>query len=398
MSSVSARPCAYGQLLGSLEEELRGLEDRRLFRRLKTLEAIDGPVVTIEGTRLVNWCSNDYLGLSTHPALTEAAARAARDWGVGARASRLLAGTARWHTELEAALADWFRTESAIVFPSGYLANLGTLGALAGVQDVVLVDRRAHASLIDAARATRAALRVFRHNDPEHVAHLLERLPKARRRFIVTEGLFSMDGDRAPLAELLEVAEAYHAVLYVDDAHGAFVLGAAGRGSPEAGGLSIDRFLYMGTLGKALGCQGGFVAGSRSLIEFLRNRSRPFIYTTALAVPIAAAAVRALELVRDEPQRRQMLQMRAERLHAQLSACGLVAGEPSHIIPVVVGETARTLELAEALWTRGIWASAIRPPTVPPGTARLRLSVTTLHTEAQIDALVTALREALARN
>ena len=203
---------------------------------------------------------------------------------MGARASRLLAGSTRWHTRLEASLAAWFGSEAAIVYPSGYQANLGTLGALCSSRDIIFVDRLAHASLVDAARATRATLRVFRHNDPAHVAALLARAGGARRRFIVTEGVFSMEGDRAPLAELAELAESHDAMVYVDDAHGAFVVGATGRGTPEAAGLPQARFLYMGTLGKALGCQGGFVVGPTPLIELLRNRARTFIYTTALAV------------------------------------------------------------------------------------------------------------------
>ena len=342
------------------------------------------------------WCSNDYLGLSRHPTLLSAAAQAAAQWGVGARASRLLAGTTRWHTALEESLAAWFGAEAAIVYPSGYLANLGTLGALLSSQDVVFVDRLVHASLLDAARMSHATFRVFHHNDLSHLETLLSRAGKARRRLIVTEGVFSMDGDRSPLAQLAKVATAHDALVYVDDAHGVFVLGETGCGSPEAAGVPHDRFLYMGTLGKALGCQGGFVIGPRGLIEFLHNRARTFIYSTALAVPVAAAAAAALQVLRDEAAPRAQLWQRVRRLHEHLAQLGLVRGQDlSHIVPLIVAHHQRAVKLADYLWDQGMWAPAIRPPTVPEGTARIRLSVTALHTEVQIDALADALREAL---
>ena len=311
---------ACQRLLDDIAAELAALEEAGLRRRLAPIERVDGADVWIGGRRVVNWCSNDYLGLAQHPVLAEAAARATGEWGVGARASRLLAGTSVWHQRLEEALAAWFGLEAAVVFPSGYQANLGVLGALLAADDVVCVDRLAHASLVDAARASRATFRVFHHNDVEHLRRLLERAAGARRRLIVTEGIFSMDGDRAPLAALVDAAEAHDALVYLDDAHGAFVDGPRGRGSPEAAGIPIDRFLYMGTLGKALGCQGGFLAGPRALIELVHTRARTFLYTTALAVPVAAAAHAALALLEAEPQHRQRLLQRAQRLHDGLRA------------------------------------------------------------------------------
>ena len=388
---------ARERLLAELSDELRALDDAGLRRSLTSVDAIDGPLVRIGGKELVCWCSNDYLGLSTHPALASAAAKAAAEWGVGARASRLLAGTTSWHTRLEASLAAWLGAEAAIVFPTGYMTNLGTLGALLSSGDTVFVDRLAHASLLDAARQARATFKVFRHTDPAHLAQLLARAKSTRRRLIVTEGVFSMDGDLAPLSDLAEVAEAHEAIMYVDDAHGAFVLGERGRGTPEAFGVPHERFIYMGTLGKAVGCQGGFVVGPTTLIDFLRNRARTFLYATALAVPVAAAAVAALRLLHDEPTRRQRLRDRLARLQAKLAQ---LQGSPktisSPIVPLVVGHATRALELARRLWERGHWVPAIRPPTVPKGTARLRLGVTALHTDAQIDSLARALRSALA--
>ena len=399
MPSVALLPSATERFLHEIAEELRTLRDDGLFRELTVLEGVDGARVRIGGRELVSWCSNDYLGLAAHPALAEAAARAASEWGVGARASRLLAGTSRWHMQLEAALAAWFGVEAAIVFSSGYLANLGALGSLVSSRDTVVIDRLAHASLVDAVRSTRATLRVFRHNDPGHAAELLSRASTVGRRFLVTEGFFSMDGDAAPLAALADVADRTDALIYLDDAHGAFVAGATGRGSPEAAGVAQERFLYMGALGKALGCQGGFIVGPEVLIHYLRNRARPFIYSTALAVPVAAAAVQALTVLSQEPQRRDVLRERVTRLRDRLAALpGRVEGSSlraSHILPVMLGETARAVAVAGRLRERGCWTPAIRPPTVPEGTARLRLSVTALHSEADIDALGEALEDAL---
>lgn len=389
---------ARDRLLTDLSDELASREAAGLKRHLTTLDAVDGPLVRLDGRELICWCSNDYLGLSTHPRLAAAATHAASRWGIGARASRLLAGTTPWHEQLEYALAEWFGAEDAVVYPSGYLANLGTLSALLSARDAVFVDRLAHASLIDAARHSRAALRVFHHKDPAHLAQLLSRAGAARRRLIVTEGLFSMDGDQAPLGHLAQIAEVHDAIIYVDDAHGAFVLGGHGRGTPEALGVSQERFLYMGTLGKALGCQGGFVIGPKTLADFLRNRSRTFVYSTALAVPTAAAAAEALRVLQDEPDRRQRLQVLVARLHRQLEPLLPIssASHPSHIVPVIVGDSPRALECSRRLFDRGHWAPAIRPPTVPKGTARLRLSVTALHTEAHIDSLARTVQDALA--
>jgi 8-amino-7-oxononanoate synthase len=381
-------------LLQDLRRDLRSLEAKALRRKLLTVEKSRGPIVRVNGQDRVNWCSNDYLGLALHPRLAAAASKAARQHGMGARASRLLCGTSYWHTQLEQALASWFKAEAALVFSSGYLANLGVLGSLLGPGDWVLVDRLSHASLIDAARATRATLRVFAHNDAGHAKRLLARCPSSGRRMIVTEGVFSMDGDRSPVADLLLVAEEAEALLYLDDAHGAFVLGESGRGSPQLAGVASDRLIYMATLGKAAGCQGGFVAGAQTLIDWLISRSRTFIYSTALATPIAAAACEALGLMRQQPGRRRLLARLAQRLHTGLRRQRLTPlPQPSHILPVWLCDTQKAAELASRLSKRGMWCPAIRPPTVPANTARLRISVTAAHTMAHVDALLAALEE-----
>ncbi len=387
---------ALAQLLAELGDDLRTLQDAGLRRQLRVLEAIDGPLVRVGGRELVCWCSNDYLGLAQHPALIAAAGEAAGRWGIGARSARLLAGTTRCHADLEERLARWFNAEAAIVFASGYLANLGALRALASRQDVIVADRLCHASLLDAARASGATFRVFEHNNATHAAEVLERLGGARR-LLVTEGVFSMDGDRAPLAELAAVAQAQRALLYLDDAHGAFAMGAAGRGAPEAAGVPHANLLYMGTLGKALGTQGGFLIGPRVLVDALRHRARTWLYATALAVPVAAAAHAALGLEAELRERREQLRANCQRLFGHVQGlAGAALREPSHIVPIVVGSATEAQVVAQRLEAAGHWAPAIRPPTVPEGSSRLRLGLTALHTSAQIDALAEALRETLA--
>lgn len=365
------------------------MHQRDLLRTLTEIEAVDGVTATIEGRRVVLWCTNDYLGLSQHPRLVRAAAAAARRWGVGARASRLLAGSTALHHQLEDRLASFFHAPAAAAFPSGYLANLGVLGCLLSPDDLVLVDRLAHASLLDACRLPRARLKVFRHNDVEHVAGLLKRYAKARRRVVVTEGVFSMEGDRAPLNDLADVTQRHGALLYVDDAHGAFATGPTGRGTPEVEGVAHGAMIYMATLGKALGCQGGFVVGHAKLIQLVHNQARTFIYETAQAPPIVAAALEGLRVVEEEPALRLSLARNVERLHQRLGPD--LSRSPSHIRPIRLGSTQRARRVAADLLGKGILAPAIRPPTVPEGTARLRLSVCALHTNAQIDGLVGAL-------
>ncbi len=395
-SDGDSRSHPLSQLLTELAEESVTRRAAQLHRQQVVIDAISAARVQIQGRWLTNWCSNDYLGLSTHPALVQAAAEAAQALGVGARASRLLAGTTRWHDELESRLAAWYGAESAIVFSSGYLTNWGALTTLLSARDEVLIDRLAHASLVDAVRASRAHLRVFRHNDPAHIAQVWARPSRARRRMIVTEGVFSMDGDRAPLADLATMASRTGALLYVDDAHGAFMLGSHGRGAPQAAGVPLDQLVYVATLGKALGCQGGAIIGPRVLIDALRHQARSYVFATALAVPVAAAACTALRVLEQagDPLR-QRLWNRVRRLAAQLSRLTQVSQDPSAIVPILVGESSTAVRIAQALWDRGCWAPAIRPPTVPRGTARLRISVTVAHTDEQIDHLANSLKDVL---
>jgi len=383
---------ALEALLAFLRRDLDALKAQGLRRQVRSVEAIDGVRMRVDGRNVVCWCSNDYLGLAAHPSLIEASSAASRKWGTGARASRLLSGTTECHRELEKALAGWFRAESAIVFASGYLANHGALTALLDAQDAVLADRLAHASLIDAAKASGATLRIFRHNDTGHLDQVLGRV-RGRRKLVVTEGVFSMDGDRAPLKALLDTAQRRGALLYLDDAHGAFVAGPTGRGTPEAFGVDPSALLYMGTLGKALGAQGGFLVGPSDWIEWLRNRARSWIYATALSVPAAAAALSALKLLEQGTTRQEQLRANADSLFARLQGHAAIPQGTSatHILPWITGSPASASAAASRLWDAGIWCPAIRPPTVPKNTSRLRLSVTALHSEQDIEHLVSVL-------
>ncbi len=369
-----------------MRASLEALEKEHLLRKPAVLEEIHGPYVRIQGCKRISWCSNDYLGLSQHPALVEAAASAASRWGTGSRASRLLAGTTLVHESLEEALAGWFDAQAALVYPSGYLANLGTLAALLTKDDAVIVDRLSHASLLDAARATSATFRVFHHNDMNHLASVLTRFSKAKRRFVVTEGVFSMDGDSSPLSELNSLCERFGAVLYVDDAHGAFVCGKTGRGSPEKANVAASRMIYMGTLGKALGAQGGFVIGPKTFIGYLQNKARSFIYSTALAPAAAAAALAAIKLLEKDDRLRVTLNERTHRLQQKLKPM-TSEGDACHIKPVILGSASRAVAASEKLLKEGHWVPPIRPPTVPENTSRLRISVTALHSAGQIDEL-----------
>jgi 8-amino-7-oxononanoate synthase len=382
-------------LEAELTEELRRLEAAGLRR---TLRALDGPSdaeVVVDGRRMLLLSSNNYLGLATHPEL-RAAARAATDaWGCGAGASRLIAGHLGLHAEVEAALARLKGTEAALLFPSGYQANVGAITALVGRGDHVFSDALNHASIIDGCRLSRATVHVYPHNDAPTLERLLASTPPGGRRLIVTDSVFSMDGDRAPLRELVAVARHYHSHLMVDEAHATGVLGPRGAGLAEETGTTADVAVHMGTLGKALGGAGAYVAGSRALVELLVNRARSFVYTTALAPAAVGAAGAALAIVAREPERRAALRRNAERLRAGLRGLGLDVPGDTHILPVMVGDNRRALALAAALAERGVLAQAIRPPTVPPGTARLRVTPMATHTDAHIDRAIAAFADAL---
>ncbi|MEX0715166.1 MAG: 8-amino-7-oxononanoate synthase [Planctomycetaceae bacterium] len=345
----------------------------------------------IAGRRLWNFASNDYLGLSHHPGVIEAA-RAALAEGVGAGASALVAGRGPWHERLEERIAAFEAQEAAVIFPTGYAANLGALTALAAPGDVVCCDRLNHASLVDAGRLSGARLRVYRHDRLDGLARELAKASAARRRFIVTDGLFSMDGDAAPLPELAELADQHDALLVVDEAHGTGVFGRDGRGIAEWQGVEQRVAVRVGTLSKAVGVLGGFVAGPRVLIDHLWNTARTQIYSTALPAALCAAACAAFDVIEQEPERRMHLLATAERFRNELVAAGLriPPGCVGPIVPILLDDPRRAVRIAAELETQGFLTAAIRPPTVPRGTSRLRITLTAAHPGHAVAALAQA--------
>jgi glycine C-acetyltransferase len=365
-------------------ERLEELRESGLHRRLRLVEGAQGPRVLLDGRPVLLLCSNDYLGLAGHPRVREAAAEAALCWGAGAGASRLISGNMAPHRRLEERLAAFKGYEAALLFGSGYLANIGTISALAGRGGVVFSDRLNHASIVDGCRLARAETFVYRHCDVEHLEWGL-RKAAGRGSLIVSDSVFSMDGDVAPLADLARLAREHRCRLLVDEAHATGALGPGGRGAVAEAGLSGEVDLVVGTLGKALGSYGAYVCGSAELSEYLLNSARSFIFSTALPPPALAAAQAALELLEAEPQRVRRLRANAATLRAGLLAEGLAAaGGTSQVVPLEVGEAEPTMELCERLLERGVFAQGIRPPTVPPGSSRLRFSVMATHEEAEL--------------
>jgi glycine C-acetyltransferase/8-amino-7-oxononanoate synthase len=365
-------------------ERLEELRESGLRRRLRLVEGPQGPRVVLDGQPVLLLCSNNYLGLAEHPRVREAAAEAALRWGAGAGAARLISGNMEPHRQLEERLAGFKGYESALLFGSGYLANVGAISALAGGGEVVFSDELNHASIVDGCRLARAETFVYRHADVEHLAWGL-REAGGRGSLIVTDGVFSMDGDVAPLAELAELAGRHGCRLMVDEAHATGALGPGGRGSVAAAGLGGEVDLVVGTLGKALGSYGAYVCAGAELREYLLNTARSFVFSTAAPPPALAAATAALEVLEAEPERVERLVANAAALREGLAAEGLESGaSETQIVPLQVGEAAPTMALCERLLGRGVFAQGIRPPTVPAGASRLRFSVMATHEPAEL--------------
>jgi 8-amino-7-oxononanoate synthase len=380
--------------LSWIDAELAALEARHLRRRLVTRDDSQRSEIAIDGQRFFNFSANDYLGLAGDARLAEAAMQAATRDGWGAGASPLVTGRSQAHAELERRLAEFEGTEAALVFTSGFAANVGTIAALVEKDDAIFADAKNHASLIDGCRLSRAAIRIYRHCDVDHLAELLRDSARYRRRLIVTDSVFSMDGDLAPLGQLAELARRYDAMLMVDEAHATGVFGERGRGVAEHLGVCDRIQIKMGTLSKAIGSAGGFVTGRQSLIEWLANRARSYVFSTAFPPAVARAAIRALDIARDEPQRRVELLDRARAVRNKLAAQGWNLGRSeSQIIPIYVGQPERALQLSHALRERGLFVPGIRPPSVPEGESLLRISLSYSHTPGMIDRLVDALAD-----
>jgi 8-amino-7-oxononanoate synthase len=383
------------------QEQLQTLRARSLERKLREISSAQGPEVQIGRRRLINFSSNDYLGLAGDSRLREAAIGAITEFGVGAGASRLVSGTQSPHLRLEAGLTKWKGTEAALCFSSGYAAALGTVSALVGKDDVILLDKLCHASLIDGAKLSGAVLRVFPHNHLGKLENHLEwawREHAGKRLLILSESVFSMDGDRAPLRELVELKRRFGALLLLDEAHAVGVIGPNGRGLAAAENLNEDVDVQMGTLSKALGASGGYICGSRSLIEWLINRARSFIYSTGSPPGIVSAALAAVNFLgsSEGEQRRRLLWERIGLMQNLLPRNELneKAGVAnSAIFPWIVGDEQAAIDLASALQTEGFFVPAIRYPTVAKSSARLRITVTALHEENQIRSLCQAIKQ-----
>jgi glycine C-acetyltransferase/8-amino-7-oxononanoate synthase len=371
-------------------ERLHALRGSGLHRRLRLIEGPQGPRVTLDGRPVLLLCSNNYLGLADDQRVGEAAAEAALRWGAGTGSSRLISGSMEVHRGLEAGLAEFAGYEAALLFGSGFLTNTGTIAALAGAGEVVFSDELNHASIVDGCRLARAETFVYRHADLEHLEWGL-REAGGRGSLIVSDGVFSMDGDVAPLPGLLELARRHGARLMIDDAHALGALGPGGRGSVAAAGLSGEVDVVVGTLGKALGSYGAFACASAETIDFLVNSARPFIFSTAPPPPAIGAAAKALELLLAEPELVERLQANAATLRAALAAEGLESDSTTQIVPVEVGEAEPTMKLCELALESGVFAQGIRPPTVPAGSSRLRLTVMASHDAAELTAAAEAI-------
>lgn len=382
--------------MSNLHDQLGAELDRTraegLYRTLRTVASAQGPRLQIDGREFLNFSSNDYLGLANDPVLKRAATAAIEKYGVGAGASRLVSGNLQPYEELERKMAAFKAKEAALVFGSGYAANVGTITALVGEGDAVILDKLDHASIIDGARQSGATVRVYPHKNLKKLEDILQQSEAFRRKLIITETVFSMDGDLAPLAEIVALKEKYGAWLMIDEAHATGLYAKNRRGLAEAASVEDKIDITLGTLSKALGCAGGFVVGSQTLIDFLRNRARSLIYSTALPPAVCAAAAAAVDFVMSEAghERRDQLWRNVSELKNGLSALGIQNESRSPIIPVIIGDETAAVETSRKLYDRGSFVPAIRFPTVPKGRARLRVTVTAGHTKQDI---VTFLKE-----
>lgn len=370
-------------MMGFIEKELEQIKKEGLYRSLRTLEGHQGAKVTIDGKECLNLCSNNYLGLANNPRLKQAAIEALQKYGCGAAASRLVCGNFKLYEELENSVARFKKQEAALVFNSGYAANLGAITALAGRGDIVFSDRLNHASIIDAVLLSRADLKRYPHKDIAALEEMLKAhssKPTTQKKLIVTDTLFSMDGDIAPLPEIVELAKRYGAMVMVDEAHATGVFGEKRSGLAEHFGLTKDIDVHMGTFSKALGCMGGYIAGSKALIEYLVNKSRPLIYTTAMPPSVLASCIEAIDVVRKDAWMADTLWENTDLMRKGLINLGFsLSAAESQIMPILTGDSEKTMEFSRELFKEGVFIQAIRPPTVPEGKARLRLTVTAAH-------------------
>lgn len=376
------------------EKELEELNQKSLLRTLRRINSAQGPRVKIDGREIILLSSNNYLGLANHPRVKEAAIRVIEKYGFGSGASRLISGNMTLHEELEERISDFKGTEDAILFNSGYTANIGIIPALVGKGDFIYSDELNHVSIIDGSRLSRAEIRIYPHKDMTVLEELLKKDKNNGRKLIVTDTVFSMDGDIAPLKDIYNLSQKYSAFLMVDEAHATGVLGSKGRGAVEHFALKGENIIQMGTLGKALGTFGAYIAGSKDLIVYLRNKARSFIYTTSLPPAVAAAAIEAINIIAEDDSLIKGLWDNRKVFIDGLHSLGFdTLSSETPIIPVLAGNIHKALEMAETLYEECIYAPAIRPPTVPEGSSRIRTTVMANHTKEDIEAALSAFRK-----
>lgn len=378
--------------LAHLTEQLNDLKQRGTYFKLRILDDEQGPVCSYDGKKVINLASNNYLGLCDDPRLREAAIAATQKYGVGSGAVRTIAGTMRIHMELEEKIAAFKGAEACVVFQSGFTANAGTVSSILGKEDFILSDELNHASIIDGARLSRAKIKVFRHKDVAHCEELLKEVQnEPGRKLVITDGVFSMDGDIGPVDKLCDVADKYGAIMMVDDAHASGVLGRNGRGSVDHFGCTQRVDVQVGTLSKAIGALGGYVCGSRDLIDYLYHRARPFLFSTSHPPSVAATCITAFEILEKEPERIERLWLNTRYFKEQLAGVGFDVGgkttpaSETPITPIIIGDGRKTMDFSKALFDAGLMATGIAFPTVPEGKARIRTIMTSEHTREQIN-------------
>lgn len=382
--------------LSWIEQELKEIKNKDLFRILTELESAQSPEITIDGEKYILLSSNSYLGLTVEPKVIKAAIAAIEKYGTGSGGSRLVSGSTDLHRQLEQRIAKFKKTESAILFSTGYLANVGTISTLIGKDDIVYSDELNHASIIDGCRLSKPKIRIYKHLDTEHLKDLLEKdVNNKCKKLIVTDTVFSMDGDLAPLPEIADLADKYGCMFMIDEAHSTGVLGKRGSGGTEYFGIEDRVPIVMGTLSKAVGSLGGYIAGSQKLIDFIRNRVRSYIFDTSLPASSLAASLAAIDIIEFEPGRREYLWKLINKFKKGLEEIGLTI-LPSHsaVIPVLIGEAQSTLGFAKSLRENGIYTPAVRPPSVPEGMCRIRATLMAKHSEKQIEKALEAFRNA----
>ncbi len=377
-----------------ISDELIKIKESGLYRDLKAVENAQDTHIEIEGKTYLSFCSNNYLGLANHPSVVKAVKNAVEEYGWGAGASRLVSGNMTLHETLERVISEFKRKEATIVFPTGYMANLGAISTLVSRGDLVVCDKLNHASIIDGCRLSGADFRVYAHCNMEKLENILKKSSKYNRKLIVTDSVFSMDGDLAPLPDLVTIATKYSAMLMVDEAHGTGVFGQNGRGVVEHFNLIKEVDVVMGTLSKAIGSLGGYVSGNIDLICYLRNKARSFMYTTALPPAVCAASIAGIRLIQEDPSMRESLWNNVHLIKDKLKMLNLnMISSESQIIPILIGDTQKAVEISKLLYEKGILIPAIRPPTVPANSSRLRMTVMSSHTQRDLDRLLDVLSE-----